>query len=100
MRMDVLTFTQLRVVKTGSKLKVKLEDGDLISICKLSDNQDSQSPFALMYVELVPSTEQEVLDRDDPIQSIRVRYDSDDLMLEDNESKMLQDFSNYVRRNS
>jgi hypothetical protein len=98
--MDMLTFTQLRVVKTGSKLKVKLEDGDLISICKLSDNQDSQSPFALMYVELVPSTEQEVLDRDDPIQSIRVRYDSDDLMLEDNESKMLQDFSNYVRRNS
>jgi hypothetical protein len=98
--MEMLTFTQLRVLKTGSKLKVKLEDGDLISICKLSDNQDSQSPFALMYVELVPSTEQEVLDRDDPIQSIRVRYDSDDLMLEDNESKMLQDFSNYVRRNS
>ena len=88
-------FTQLRV-PSGSKVKVKLEDGKLISICKLSDNKEFQSPFSLMYVKLVPSTEQEVLDRDDPIQSIRVRYDSDDLMLEDSESKMLQDFSNYV----
>ena len=49
-----------------------------------------------MHVEVVPFTEQEILDRDDPIKSIRVRYDSDDLVLEDDESKMLEDFSNYV----
>ena len=33
---------------------------------------------------------------DDPIKSIRARYDSDDLVLEDDESKLLEEFSNYI----
>ena len=36
------------------------------------------------------------MDTDDPIKSIKVRYDSADLVLEDNESKLLEEFSNYV----
>ena len=49
-----------------------------------------------MQIEVVPFTEQEILDRDDPIKSIRVRYNSDDLVLEDDESKLLEEFSNYI----
>lgn len=88
-------FTQLGIPPT-SKVKVEYEDGELVFISKLSDNEDLQLPFSIMHVEDIPFTEQEVLDRDDPIKSISVRYDSDDLILEDNESKVIEDFSNYV----
>ncbi len=88
-------FTQIGVPST-SKMKVEFEDGELISISKSSDNEDFQLPYSVMQVEIVPSTEQEILDRDDPIHSIRVRSNSEDLMLEDGESKMLQDFCNYI----
>lgn len=49
-----------------------------------------------MQIEVVPFIEQEILDKDDPIKSIKMRYDSADLVLEDEETKMLQEFSNYV----
>jgi DNA polymerase elongation subunit (family B) len=49
-----------------------------------------------MQIEVVPITEQEILDTDDPIKSIRIRYNSADLVFEDDESKLLEDFSNYV----
>jgi len=80
-------FTRLSV-PSMSKVHVELEDGELISIGKSGDKDDFQLPFSTMHVEVIPSTEQDVLDRDDPIQSIRVRYDADDLILEDNESKV------------
>ncbi len=88
-------FTQI-CVRSMSKVQVEFEDGELISISKSGDKEDFQLPYSLMHVEIVPSTEQEILDKDDPIQSIRVRSNSEDLMLEDGESKMLQDFSNYI----
>ena len=79
-------FTQLRIPPT-TKVKIEYEDGELVSISKLSDNEDFQLPFSTMQIEVVPSTEQEILDRDDPIKSIRVRYNSDDLVLEDERIK-------------
>ena len=88
-------FTQLTVPPT-SKVNVEYEDGNLLSISKSSDNEDSQLPLSIMHVEVIPFTEQEILDRDDPIKSIRVRYGLEDLVLEDNESKMLEEFSNYI----
>ncbi len=66
-------FTQLRIPPT-SKVKIEYEDRELVSISKLSDNEDLQLPFSIMHVEIIPSTEQEVLDTYDPIKSIRVRY--------------------------
>ena len=88
-------FTQLRIPPT-TKVQIEHEDGELVSITTANDNEDLQLPFSTMQIEVVPFTEQEILDRDDPIKSIKVRYDSDDLVLEDDESKLLEEFSNYV----
>jgi DNA polymerase elongation subunit (family B) len=49
-----------------------------------------------MQIEVVPFTEQEILDIDDPIKSIKARYNSADLVFENDESKLLEDFSNHV----
>ena len=55
------------------------------------------SPFSTMQVEVIPFTEQEILDGDDPIKCIRIRYDSIDLVLEDDESTLLEQFFNYIK---
>ena len=68
----------------------------LVSISTANDNEDLRLPFSTMQIEVVPFTEQEILDIDDPIKSIRVRYNSADLVFEDDESKLLEDFSNHV----
>ena len=52
--------------------------------------------FSIMQVEIVPTTEQTILDTDDPIQSINARYNEEDATFNDDESTLLQDFSNYV----
>ena len=88
-------FTQLRIPPTA-KVQIEHEDGELVSITAANDNEGLQLPFSTMQIEVVPFTEQEILDADDPIKSIRVRYNSDDLVFEDDESKLLEDFSNYV----
>jgi hypothetical protein len=41
-----------------------------------------------MQIEVVPLTEQEILDVDDPIKSIKARYNSADLVFEDDEIKV------------
>ena len=89
-------FTQLRV-PPSSKVQIQHDDGELISICTVSDNENYRLPFSTMQVEVIPFTEQEILDRDDPIKSIRVRHNSVDLMLEDDESTMLEQFFNYIK---
>jgi len=88
-------FTQLKIPPT-TKVQIEHEDGELVSITTVNDNEDLQLPFSTMQIEVVPFTEQEILDTDDPIKSIRVRYNSADLVLEDEETKMLEEFSNYV----
>ena len=88
-------FPQLRIPPT-TKVQIEHEDGELISITMASDNEDLQLPFSKMQIEVVPFTEQEILDTDDPIKSIRVTYGSDHIMLEDNESKILEQLSNYI----
>lgn len=65
-------FTQLEIPPT-TKVQFEHEDRELVSIGEI--DQDLQSPFSMIQVEIIPFTEQEVLDRDDPIKSIRVRYD-------------------------
>lgn len=88
-------FNKLRTT-LNSKLGIEFEeDGYLVSTSVLNDG-GFQSPFSLMQVEVISFTEQEILDKDDPIKYIRIKYDSDELTLEDNESNVLEDFSNYV----
>jgi DNA polymerase elongation subunit (family B) len=49
-----------------------------------------------MQVEIVPTTEETILDSDDPIQSINIIYDEENETFHNDESTILQDFSNYV----
>ena len=88
-------FTQLRIPPT-TKVQIEHEDGELVSICSLSDNEDLPLRLSIMHVEIIPSTEQEILDRDDPIKSIRVSCDSTDLVLEDDESTMLTELFHHI----
>ena len=88
-------FTQLRIPPT-TKVQIEHEDGDLISITATNDHEDLRVPFSTMQIEIVSFTEQEILDIDDPIKSIKARYNSTDLVFEDDESKLLEDFSNHV----
>ena len=87
-------FTQLKIQVT-SKVSVEYENRTLSSIYSIN-NEEIQSPFSIMQVEIVPTTEQTILDSDDPIQSINVRYNEEDVAFQDDESTLLQDFSNYV----
>ena len=88
-------FTQLRI-PTTAKVQIEHEDGRLVSISTANDNEDLRVPFSTMEIEVVPFTEQEILDIDDPIKSIKATYNSADLVFEDDESKLLEDFSNHV----
>ena len=88
-------FTQLRIPPT-TKVQIEHEDGGLVSITTANDNDHLKSPFSTMQVEVIPFTEQDILDRDDPIKSIRIRYDFIDLVLEDDESIMLEQLFNYI----
>ena len=81
-------LSQLKIPPT-TKVQIEHEDGELVSICSLVDNEDLPLPLSIMHVEIIPFTEQEILDRDDPIKSIRVSCDSTELVLEDDESTML-----------
>ena len=88
-------FTQLKIQVT-SKVSVEYEDRKLKSIKRINDDEEIQPPFSIMQVEIVPTTEQTILDTDDPIQSINARYNEEDATFHDDESTLLQDFSNYV----
>jgi DNA polymerase elongation subunit (family B) len=87
-------FGQLRA-PSSTKVKVEYQDGYLVSCSKLTDN-DLHSPYSIMHVEVTMSTEEQILDKDDPIRSIAIRSNSSELVLEDSESKMLEEFSNYI----
>ena len=88
-------LTQLKIQVT-SKVSVEYEDRKLRSIKRINNDEEIQPPFSIMQVEIVPTTEQTILDTDDPIQSINARYNEEDAKFHDDESTLLQDFSNYV----
>ena len=88
-------FTQLKIQVT-SKVSVEYEDRKLKSIKRINNDEEIQPPFSIMQVEIVATTEQAILDTDDPIQSINARYNEEDATFHDDESTLLQDFSNYV----
>ena len=89
-------FAQLRIQPT-TKVQIEHEDGELISIIATNDNEDLQLPFSTMQIEVVPFTEQEVLDTDDPIKCIKVSFNSVDIDFEDDESTILEQFFNYIK---
>jgi DNA polymerase elongation subunit (family B) len=67
-----------------------------MSITELKDESTS-SPFTVIGVEVIPSIEQAVLDPDDPILLIKTKQRSDTTKIfEDNESNILQEFSNHI----
>ena len=88
-------FTQLRIPPIA-KVQIEHEDGELLSITATNDDEVLRVPLSTMQIEVVPFTEQEILDVDDPIKSIKARYNSADLVFEDDESKLLEDFFNHV----
>ncbi len=88
-------FTDLQVRPT-SKVLVEFEDNRLMSITEVKDESIS-SPFTVMEVEVIPSTEQAILDADDPILLIKTRHGSDaPKIFEDNESNILEQFASYI----
>ncbi len=88
-------LTQLEIQVT-SKVSIEYEDRELRSIKRINNDEEIQPPFSIMQVEIVATTEQAILDTDDPIQSINARYNGEDARFHDDESTLLQDFSNYV----
>ena len=91
-------FTQLEI-SSATKVQIAYEDRELLSIKEVDEHQALQLAFSVMQVEVTPCTDQEVLDTDDLIKSIRVRYDSTDLVLEDNESTLLEQFFDHIASN-
>ena len=79
-----------------STVSVEYEDRELRSIKRINNDEEIPPRFSIMQVEVVPSTEPAILDTDDPIQSINARYNGEDARFHDDESTLLQDFSNYV----
>ena len=84
------------MIQVTSKVSVEYEDRKLKSIKRINNDEEIQPPFSIMQVEIVATTEQAILDTDDPIQSINARYNEEDATFHDDESTLLQDFSNYV----
>ena len=88
-------FTRLKIQVT-CKVSIEYEDRKLRSIKRINDEEKIELPFSVMQVEIIPTTEQSILDADDPIQSINVRYIEEEATFHGDESTLLQDFSNYV----
>jgi DNA polymerase elongation subunit (family B) len=88
-------FTQLKIQVT-TIVRIDYEDRELRSIKRINNDENIELPFSIMQVEIVATTEQAILDTDDPIQSINARYAVEDATFHNDESTLLQDFSNYV----
>ena len=88
-------FTQLKIPVT-SKVSVEYADRKLKSIKRINNDEGTQPPFSIMQVEIITTTDQTILDTDYPIQSINARYNEEDVTFHDDESTLIQDFSNYV----
>jgi DNA polymerase elongation subunit (family B) len=88
-------FTQLKI-QVISKVRVEYEDRELRSIKRITNDDEVHPPFSIMQVEIVATIEQAILDTDDPVQSINARFNEVDIIFHDDESTLLQDFSNYV----
>lgn len=71
------------------------ENGDLILITPLEDANISQ-PFSIMNVNLNPTYGESILDGDDPIESIQVKFENDITIFDGHESDLLEQFSNYL----
>jgi DNA polymerase elongation subunit (family B) len=87
-------FTQLKI-QVKSKVSLEYDDRELRSIKKIND-EEVELPFSIMEVEIIPTTEQTIIDADDPIQSINAKYNEEDATFHDDESTLLQDFFNFV----
>jgi DNA polymerase elongation subunit (family B) len=79
-----------------SKVSVEYEDRELRSIKRINNDEVTELPFSMMQVQIMLTTEQSILDTDDPIQSINASYNEEDATFHGDESTLLQDFSNYV----
>lgn len=88
-------FTQL-YIEPCTKVQIEHESRNLLSIKKIEDNE-MQSPFSIMHVEVITESENGILDSVDPIRRIKTKFETDPvLVFEDDESKTLIDFCNYV----
>jgi DNA polymerase elongation subunit (family B) len=88
-------FTKLRIEPT-SKMKVEYDGSKMLEIVKVDDEDDVNSPpFSLLYFDL--HTYSGILASDDAIRVIKVRYEQNEVVFDNNEEKIiLQQFSDYV----
>jgi DNA polymerase elongation subunit (family B) len=90
-------FTRLKV-RPSTKVSIEYRESKLVTINEVKDDDQLESPFSVMHVEVVTSTGQSVLDADDPIIRIKTNYEDEPTQIfEDNESVLLQQFTNYIR---
>lgn len=90
-------FTHL-TIHPSSKVRIEHEGVSVVSIERISDDErEIELPFSIMHVDIIPSTDQSgLLDYDDPIKSIQVKFLCEKIIFEDDESTILQKFCNYV----
>jgi DNA polymerase elongation subunit (family B) len=87
-------FTRLRIEPT-SKLKIEYDGSKLLQAVKLDDENDvNPPPFSLLYFDL--HTYSGLLASDDAIRLIKIKYGGDEVVFDNNEEVILQQFSDYV----
>lgn len=88
-------FTQLNI-ELSSKVIVEYDDQNLVSIKNLEDDE-IKSPFDVIHVEIILQSQSQVLDLDDSIKQINVKFGTEPtVVFEGEESKSLVDFCNYI----
>jgi hypothetical protein len=80
-----------------TKILVKHDNGELISIAESNDHQSLDIPFSVMQIGVIPTHSQSILDHDDPIESIQVKANDEIIGFNGDESDLLKQFSVYIR---
>jgi DNA polymerase elongation subunit (family B) len=89
-------FSKLKIEPT-SKIKVEYDGSKLLTAAKITDNEDIHPPpFSTLYFDF--HTCSGLLASDDSVRLIKVRYEGDEVVFDNNEEKIiLQQFFNYVQ---
>jgi DNA polymerase elongation subunit (family B) len=90
-------FSKLKIEPT-SKIKIEYDDGSkLLTAAKITDNEDIHPPpFSMLYFDF--HTCSGLLASDDSVRLIKVRYEGDEVVFDNNEEKIiLQQFFDYVQ---
>ncbi len=89
-------FTTLKIEPT-SKVKVEYDGSILLAAAKIDDEDEvNPPPFSMLYFDL--HTYSGLLASEDAIRLVKVRYEGDEVVFDNNEEKIiLQQFSDYIK---